>query len=186
MRTDFGKIVICQYMHMKRALTCQWGFTDGGEVPVGMLFQFLILFLILFSVIILNAGRQTIAIMTLVVVFFVVFDKKVKSRLFLIVLGMIGAFAIFLIFQDLFETLITLSKREVSLGQENIRFRAASFYLTEFFKHPVAYITGNGAFANTSNYGKEIQQHMLFYRFFLGDIGLIGNYAIYGAFFVIG
>lgn len=149
-------------------------------------FKFLVLFLILFSVVILNAGRQTIAIMTLVVVFFVIFDKKVKSRLFLIVLGLIGAFALFLIFQDIFETLIALSKSEVRLGEDNIRIRAASFYLTDFFKHPIAYITGNGAFSNTSNYGKEIQQHMLFYQFFLGDIGLIGNYVIYGAFFVIG
>ncbi|MEN8249993.1 MAG: hypothetical protein ABFS32_13755 [Bacteroidota bacterium] len=146
----------------------------------------LVLVVIIFSIIVLNGGRQTMAIMSLMVVLFVLFDKKVKSKLFLVFLGTVGAFAIFLIFQGIFEALILQSQSDAGKGADYIRIRAANYYLTEFYKTPLAYITGNGAFLADSEYGKMIRQNALVYRFYLGDIGLIGNYIIYGVFFLIG
>jgi len=40
-------------------------------------------------------------------------------------------------------------------------------------------------YSNNTGYGLEMSRLMA-QHYFLGDIGLIGNYAIYGAFFVIG
>lgn len=149
-------------------------------------FKYLILLLGTYSIYILIGGRQTLAIMTFLLVMFIIIDRKVKSRLFLIFLGLVGGFAIFLIFQNIFEMLLMQSQSDTSLGSDYIRIRAARFYLTDFFEHPLAYITGNGMYHETSNYGREIAFYRTNYHFTLGDIGILGNYTIYGIFFIIG
>jgi hypothetical protein len=93
---------------------------------------------------------------------------------------------LYLVFQNIFSSILLESKSDVSLGEDYIRFQAARFFLTDFFRHPLAYLTGNGMFYNTSRYGMEINRNMVSNHFVLGDIGIIGNYAIYGAFFVSG
>ena len=149
-------------------------------------FKYLVLLLGIFSIIIMNGGRQSMAIMALMVVLFLVFDRKVKSKIFLGMLGMIGAFAIFLIFQDIFKALIMQSRSDANLGEEYVRIQAAQYYLTEFYRNPLAYITGHGAYYAGTNYGKVIEHNILYHQYYLGDIGLIGNYVIFGSFFILG
>jgi hypothetical protein len=72
------------------------------------------------------------------------------------------------------------------MGEEYIRIQAARYYLTDFFKSPVAYITGNGMYFTRSSYGRLISLNALVYKYNLGDIGIIGDYAMYGLFFVLG
>lgn len=148
--------------------------------------KYLLFILVIFSMFIMNGGRQTLAIMSFVFVLFLVFDRRVKSKLFLGFLGVVGAVSLFFLFQHIFQALILQSQNDASLGDEYIRIKAARFYLTEFNKSPLAYITGNGAFHQDSNYGKEIVHNSLVHQFYLGDIGLIGNYVVYGAFFILG
>lgn len=126
------------------------------------------------------------AVMALIVIFFLIIDRKVKSKLFLAFLGLIGAFAIFLIFQNIFQALILQSQSDIQSGSEYIRFKTSGYFLTDFFKNTASYITGNGAFSGKSRYGKEIEYIAFRHQYFLGDIGLIGNYVIYGAFFLVG
>jgi len=147
--------------------------------------RYLLFTLLFFSIFILLGGRQTMAIMALTLVLFIIFSKKVKSRLFIGFLLAVCVFLVLLMFQGIFDALIKQSARDRSLGSEYIRFISARHFLTDFFRTPFAYITGNGMFSNSSNYGREIKRLMT-QGYFLGDIGIIGNYAIYGAFFVIG
>jgi hypothetical protein len=126
------------------------------------------------------------ATIVFVIILFLIIDKKVKSRVFLAFLGLIGAFSAFLIFQSIFEALLAQSNRDVNLGENYIRVQAARYYLTEFFRNPASYLTGNGMYHGASNYGKEIYIYHIKYGYYLGDIGVIGNYVIYGALFVVG
>jgi len=126
------------------------------------------------------------AVYVLIVVLFLFIDRKVKSRLFLLLLSLVGAFAIFLIFRDIFNALILQSKSDAQMGGDYIRFKAAGYFLTDFFKNPASYLTGNGTFYGKSRYGKEIEYIALRHQYYLGDIGLIGNYVIYGAIFLMG
>jgi hypothetical protein len=149
-------------------------------------FLYLWLVLLILVIFILMGGRQVLATIALMVVIFLFFDRRIKSRFFLIFMGAVAAVAGFFIFQDIFEALFQATRSNAAIGENYIRLRASEFYLTDFFRSPLAYLTGNGAFATDSNYGKEIAFNAARRQFFLGDIGIIGNYAIYGAFFVAG
>lgn len=148
--------------------------------------KYMILLLVFLSIFVLTGGRQTLAIMILVLTLFLIFDRKVKSRVMLALLGITGSFMIFLIFRNIFTALILKTQTDVSTGQDYIRVQAAIFFLTDFFKNAMSYITGNGMHAGVSAYGTEITGYKVNYGYFLGDIGIIGNYAIYGIFFLIG
>jgi hypothetical protein len=89
-------------------------------------------------------------------------------------------------FQDIFRELLVTSNRDRSQGSSYVRIQATKFFLTNFFKTPVAYITGNGVPGNNSEYGSEVSLIRLSKGFYLGDIGMIGTYVMYGAFFVLG
>jgi hypothetical protein len=126
------------------------------------------------------------ATVVLIVVMFLLFDRRIKSRLAITFVGIVSAFAIYFIFQGVFEAIFNVSQSDLRLGENYIRFRAAEYYLTDFFKSPIAYITGNGMFNWDSSYGKEVTFNMVYHRYYLADIGLVGNYAIFGLLFVLG
>jgi hypothetical protein len=149
-------------------------------------FKHFLLVLLTAIIFVLIGGRQTLAIVILITVIFLIVDKKIKSRFFIGFLGLVGVVAIFLIFQGVFEAIILESRSDANLGDDYIRLKTAEYFLTDFFKSPFAYITGNGMYFNTSAYGKEIGYNMVHNHFVIGDIGIIGNYAFYGAFFLTG
>ena len=145
-----------------------------------------VLMLAAFSIFVLLGGRQTMALMVLVLILAILFTRKVKSRLFVTVMVIGGAACIFYMFQDIFKELLVTSNRDRSQGSSYVRIQATKFFMTTFFKSPVAYITGNGVPGNNSEYGQEISLIRMTKGFYLGDIGMIGTYVMYGAFFVIG
>lgn len=149
--------------------------------------KYLLLIFLVIAIYVMRGGRSAIAIQTLTVVLFVIIDRKVQSRIFLVMLGLIGSIAIFFIFQDIFGELVNQSKTDMAKGEDYIRLKAIRYYMTEFNEsHPIAYITGNGKAYPHSNYGKLIRLTTLKYRYYLSDIGLFGNYVFYGLFFIIG
>jgi len=147
--------------------------------------KFLIYTMVFFSIFVLLGGRQTMAIMAFTLVLFLIFSKKVRSRLFIGFLVAVCIGLVFIMFQGIFEALVTQSIHDRSRGSEYIRIVATKYFLTDFIKSPWAYITGNGMFAPHSSYGIEINRLMA-RGYYLSDIGLFGNYVIYGAFFVMG
>jgi hypothetical protein len=149
--------------------------------------KYLFVLLVIFAIYVMRGGRYALAIQSLTVVLFLIIDRRVRSRFFLVILGLIGSFAIFLIFQDIFGELVSQSRTDMAKGEDYVRIRATQYYLGEFNKDsPIAYITGNGHSYHASNYGKTIRHNTLKYRYYLSDIGLFGNYVYYGLFFVLG
>jgi hypothetical protein len=148
--------------------------------------KYLLFMLLSFSIFVLLGGRQTMALMALVMVIAILLAKKVRSRIGISLIAVAGVVLIFLIFQPIFQGMLQESKSNQAQGMEYVRFRAAAYFLTDFYKTKIAYITGNGAPFNTSTYGRLIETIKLSNAFFLGDIGIIGSYVLYGIFFVIG
>ena len=148
--------------------------------------KYLLLILLFFSIFVLLGGRQTMAIMAICLIAFLLIDKRVKSKLFNGILIVSIIFLVLIMFQNIFQELLLQSQKDTNLGKNYIRLLAVKYFLTDFFKCPIAYITGNGMYANHTLYGKEIESLSVYKRYFLGDIGLIGNYVIYGLLFVIG
>lgn len=146
---------------------------------IGMLFLF-------FSVIILMGTRQLLFSMFLLTMLNILLSRKVKSRLLVILLAVFAAIPVILMFQDIFTSIISLSK-EQSLGfEENIRLLAGTFFLTDFFPNNLAYITGNGADSANSGYGMTIQMYKDVYRFYQSDVGMIGDFSKFGILFLAG
>lgn len=147
--------------------------------------KYLLLLFLFLLIIVFSGGRTGIAIIIFTLTLFLIFDKKIKSRLFLMFLGLIACTMIYVIFQSIFDALISQSQFDLRVGQDYIRIKAAEYFLTDFFRNPIAYITGNGMFASHTAYGNEIESLMINNGFYLADIGIIGNYVLFGAFFLI-
>lgn len=147
--------------------------------------KYLLLILLLYSKFVLLGSRETLAIMSFILVLFLIFSKKVKSRIVIGLLVLVCVTIVLFLFQDIFNALIKQSQRDVSKGNDYIRLVAVKYFLSDFFKTPWAYFTGNGMYNNDSLYGLEFTR-IKSHGYYLGDIGLIGNYVIYGPLFVIG
>ncbi len=138
------------------------------------------------SIFILMGTRQIIFSILLLTIMYVLFSKAVKSRVIILFLMGIATIPILVLFQDIFLSLLDLSKSQSETIAENVRLRAAVFFLTEFFPNNLAYITGNGADSTNSYYGFMVQMYKDAYGFYQSDIGLVGDYTKFGAAFVIG
>ena len=146
----------------------------------------LFLLFLFFSIFILMGTRQIILTMFMLTVLNVLFSKKVKSKMLIMFLVMASMIPILLIFQDIFLSILSVSQEQSEGFEDDIRIRAATFFLTELFPNRISYITGNGAPSTNSPYGQMIQMYMDVFRFYQSDVGLIGDYSKFGAFFVIG
>lgn len=148
--------------------------------------RYMIYMLASFSIFILLGGRQTMALMVFVLIVAVLFSRRVKSRLLITALIAGSAVCVFYLFQDIFMEMLKTSNRDRSQGSNYVRFQATKYFLTTFFKTPIAYITGNGVPGFNSDYGKEVSLLRLSKGFYLGDVGMIGSYVMYGLFFILG
>ncbi len=149
---------------------------------VGKLFS--LLFFI--SILILMGTRQVIFSVILLTLLNVLFSKKVKSKVLIVVLISAAIFPVVILFQEIFLSLIELSKTQTESLAENVRIRATVFFLTELFPNTFSYFTGNGADSTNSYYGMLIQMYRDAYGFYQSDIGIIGDYTRFGALFVLG
>lgn len=146
-----------------------------------------IFYIILFlSIIILMGTRQVILSVVLITMLFVLFSRLVKSRILVFTMVVLSLIPLFIIFQDIFISLIDLSKNQSEALAENTRIRSATFFLTQLFPDTYAYYTGNGADSANSNYGLSIQMYKDLYGFYQSDLGIIGDYTKFGVLFVIG
>jgi O-antigen ligase len=144
-------------------------------------------FLILFmSIYILTGTRSIIAGPLLITLFVLLLSKKIKSKGFFLVL-IVGILAVsYYMFQDIIQNLVSLTSEQGESHRDNIRYQAARFFLTDFFPNQLAYVTGNGEGHQASPFGREIFSYKANYGFYQSDIGIIGEYTKYGAFFLLG
>jgi hypothetical protein len=141
--------------------------------------------LLMLTVFILLGTRQLIGATGLITILIVLFSKKVKSRPLTIFIMALGAVPAYFLFKDIFIALIELSQKQAGSSEENIRVRAAMFFLFEFFPNKLSYIIGNGAASNNSAYGLRVTHYKEAFGFFQSDIGIIGEYTKYGILIVI-
>ena len=138
------------------------------------------------SIVILMGTRQVIFSTMLLTIINVLFSKTIKSKILILMLMVSMVIPIIFIFQEIFISLIDLSKDQSETLEENVRLRAAVFFLTELFPNSASYITGNGADSYNSSYGYMIQMYRDTYGFYQSDIGLIGDYVRFGTLFALG
>jgi hypothetical protein len=138
------------------------------------------------SILVLMGTRQVIFSVLLLTLLNVLFSKKVKSKVLIVLLISAAIFPVIIIFQEIFLSLLDLSKSQTENLAENVRIRATIFFLTELFPNTFSYITGNGADSTNSYYGFLIQMYRDAYGFYQSDIGIIGDYTKFGALFVLG
>jgi hypothetical protein len=149
-------------------------------------FGFIVMALLAFSIVVLNATRQLIASIALLTIIFLFRSKEVKSRLLIFVLVVVGLFAMFFSFYDIFMEMYLVSQDQASTAEDNVRIRAARYFLTEFMPNDLAYILGNADGHENSPYGIKLLRLKIINGFYLSDIGLIGDYVRYGAIFLLG
>ncbi|HLN53765.1 MAG TPA: hypothetical protein VK212_08650 [Lentimicrobium sp.] len=136
-------------------------------------------------ILILMGTRQVLFSVMLLTLMYVMFSKAVKSRALIFILILASVVPLILIFQEIFISLIDLSKNQSQSLAENVRIRATVFFLSELFPNTASYITGNGADSTNSSYGFMIQMYKDAYGFYQSDIGIIGDYTKFGAFFAL-
>jgi len=154
-------------------------FKDFSAGKLALLFFF-------FSIFVLMGTRQIILSMFMLTMINVLFSKRVKSKSLILLLVMLSIIPIVFMFQDIFLNMLSVSTEQSEGFEEDIRVRAATFFLTDLFPNKIAYITGNGTDSASSTYGMMIQTYRDTFGFYQSDVGLIGDYSKFGAFFLIG
>lgn len=149
-------------------------------------YRYMIYALLTFSVGgILTGTRQSFASLTLITLAFVFFNKQVKSRMFIVLIGGLAAAALALLFWDIFSEMLTLTQEETGKPKPNIRVEAAKFFTGDFMPSKIAYILGNGQDSMNSPFGQRVNLYKLVRGFYQSDVGIIGDYSKFGLFFAI-
>lgn len=142
--------------------------------------------LLFFCIYILTGTRSMIAGPTIVTILVLILSNKIKSKALIIFLVISIVGTTYYMFQDIITNLVSISQEQTAHSEEDIRVRAAKFFLTDFFPNKIAYITGNGEGHQASPFGLAINAFKINYGYYQSDIGIIGEYTKYGAFFVLG
>lgn len=147
--------------------------------------KYVILLLASLAVFVLLGTRQVIAAVLLLTIVFIIQSKVINSKfLFFILIG-IAVIPVYFLFQDIITAMFDVTVSQSQTAESNIRVKAATFFLTDFYKNNWAYLIGNG-YAGSSSYGLRMAGISQRFSYYQSDIGLIGEYTKYGLFFVIG
>lgn len=148
-------------------------------------FKYLLVLLLMFFIFVLLGTRQLIAPVILISIWIIIRSKRVQSKLVLSLLIAIAAIPIYFIFNDIFDAMMEVTRQESGTLTENVRFKAAGFFLMHFSGNKMAFFTGNGAYSNHSSYGVMMENYSKMFGYYLADIGIIGEYILYGIVYVI-
>ncbi len=148
--------------------------------------RYIFLVLLFFSILILIGTRYALAITAFTAIMSLIFSNVVRSRYLIFMLFLISAIPVYFIFQDIFAGLIEVSEEQSETIQSNVRIRAATFFLTDFFPNTLSYFFGNGQDHMGSIYGLRVHAYKVARGFYQSDIGLIGDFSKFGLFFLIG
>lgn len=148
--------------------------------------KYIFLVITFLAVIILMATRNFLASVILVILYSLIFSKIIRSRYVIYFLILLSIIPIFVIFQDIFNEMIALSENQSKSFETDIRVRAATFFLTDFFPNKIAYIMGNGQDHGQSMYGMRILTYKIANGYYQSDIGIIGDFSKFGFFYVVG
>lgn len=146
---------------------------------------YLFLILLAFIVFILLGTRQVLFTVIFISIMYILLSNKVKNKIAVSSLVLLSAIAFFFIFQDIFLSMFEVSKKQQSNIEGDVRYKAISYFLFDFFPTRMSYLSGNGIASTNSAYGVIITNLKLFRGFYQSDIGLIGDFSKFGVFFII-
>lgn len=115
----------------------------------------------------------------------IVVSRQVRSKILVTMLMVVGGVMVYFVFQDIIMTLVEVSQEQAAQDDDDIRVRAAKFYLYEFYPSTLNYITGNGQSHMMSPYGMRIWYYKESLGFYQNDIGTLGQFTKYGIFYLI-
>lgn len=146
---------------------------------------YLFFILLAFIIFILLGTRQVLFTVVFISVMYILLSNKVKNKIAVSFLILVSAFAFFFIFQDIFLSMFEVSKKQQSNIEGDVRYKAISYFLFDFFPNRISYITGNGVASANSAYGVFINNLKIYRGFYQTDIGLIGDFSKFGVFLII-
>ncbi len=138
-----------------------------------------------FSIFILMGTRQILFSTFLLTMLYILLSKRVKSKILILVIAALSVVPVIFMFQDIFLSLLDVSQQQSEGFAEDIRVRAATFFILELFPNNLSYLTGNGADSANSPYGQAIQMYRDVYGFYQSDVGIIGDFTKFGALYVL-
>jgi hypothetical protein len=147
-------------------------------------FSYLLFAAFLLVLFVLLGTRQLLAPVILMPILMTISSRKINSKLVLSFLGILCLIPVYFIFKDIFDAMVTVTKQQSTSITENIRFQAALFYLVRFPTNGFTFILGNGAYSAHSAYGIMMDGYSKIFGYYLADIGIIGEYILYGIIFV--
>jgi hypothetical protein len=147
-------------------------------------YKYLFPLLLLLTVFVLLGTRQLLGPTLLITILAVVQSKKIHSKVFITLLGIASIVPIYFIFQDIINAMIDITLQQGGKFTENIRFRAVMFYLYRFAPGKLSFLIGNGAYSGHSAYGIMMDNYSKLFGYYLSDIGIIGEFILYGIIFV--
>jgi hypothetical protein len=147
-------------------------------------YKYLFPLLILLLVFVLLGTRQLLGPILLITILAVVQSKKIHSKAFLTFLGIASIVPIYFIFQDIINAMIDITLQQGGKFAENVRFKAVMFYLYRFAPGKLSFLIGNGAYSGHSAYGIMMDNYSKLFGYYLSDIGIIGEFILYGIIFV--
>lgn len=146
---------------------------------------YILISLAILSVFILQATRQTIFTFVFLTIIYILNSKQVKNKVIIVFLVISLIVSSVFIFEGIIQQMFELTFSQAESVQDNVRVKAAEFYLTRGTPSPLAYIIGNGPPDDSSRFGQYLFFWTLKNGFYLSDIGIIGDYYKYGLFFII-
>jgi hypothetical protein len=138
------------------------------------------------TVSILQGTRQSLVVLVFFTGLFILLNRQIKSKWFIILLSMVLGVSLFFFFYDIFMEMMNVTEKQMGNQQDPVRVRSARFFTNDFMQHTLTYIFGNGADHGSSRYGMKIIYYKLNYGFYQSDIGIIGHYSKFGALYVLG
>jgi hypothetical protein len=148
-------------------------------------YKYILLMLLLLVVFTMLGTRQLIAPVFLISLIIVVKSKRVESKVALSLIALISVIPLYFIFQEIFDAMMEVTRQQSISVNENVRVKAASFYLYHFAPNKWSFLTGNGAYSSHSPYGISMENYSKLFGYYLADIGIIGEYILYGALFIV-
>ncbi len=143
---------------------------------------FCFLFIIVF---ILSGTRQNLAVILLLTSMSILFSHQLKSKVLIFFLIFIGLIPAVYVFRHIITEMFIISQQQTSKAGDDVRLRAAIFFLTDFIPNNWAYFLGNGIGSLNTIYGQKIQMYKELFGFYQSDVGIIGDYTKFGVLLIL-
>ncbi len=147
--------------------------------------RYLIIILLIFSVFIQQGTRQVLFSVAFGTIMFILFNRMLKTKLLIFVMVGLSLIPLYFAFESIFSEMFAVTEEQGERFEDNIRVKAAVYFLTHF-KHDIwGYLLGSGMDSQKSVYGALIQHYKLNLGFYLEDIGILGEFVRFGVLFIV-